>query len=207
MSSTVNTNSDAGDSHNPSSNNNTDDANTLTSQIRSGNKQSFEHLYRTYHKRLVEAAYSYTRSLPIAEEIVQEVFLRLWQNRATLEIRDSITVYLYGAVRNGGINYQRQNKVRDLAAQSISTTDTTPGMSAATPAPGSALEEQDAVRAILRVIDTLSETVREAFLLRWRHRLSYAEIAKTTGITEAAAMMRVSRAKAAIQAELGRLQK
>lgn len=205
MSSTINNSSDT--SFKNLLNNEQPSESSLVALVRQGHKPAFEHLYRTYHKKLVEAAYSYTRSLPIAEEIVQDVFLRLWQNRATWQVRDTITVYLYGAVRNGGIQYQRQNKVRERAAVNIDATGQTPGMSAGIPAPGTTLEEQDAVRVILRVVDNLSDNIREAFLLRWYHRLSYAEIANTTGITESAAMMRISRARAAIEAELNRLQK
>jgi RNA polymerase sigma-70 factor (family 1) len=73
-------------------------------------QQSFKKLYQLLFFRLYQFAYSYVHSKESAEEVVNDVFLSLWQKRKTLDAINNINVYLYVAVKNASLNWLRKNK-------------------------------------------------------------------------------------------------
>ena len=80
-------------------------------RIRAGDARAFEALFRAYVDSLCSFAYSYTDSQSAAQEIVQDLFCRLWERRDTLDVPRNVNAYLYGAVRNRAINYLRTRYV------------------------------------------------------------------------------------------------
>lgn len=73
-------------------------------------QQSFKQFYQLLFFRLYQFAYSYVHSKESAEEVVNDVFLCLWQKRKTLDTIDNINVYLYVAVKNASLNWLRKNR-------------------------------------------------------------------------------------------------
>src|SRR5437870_9246189 len=69
-------------------------------RIRAGDVDAFEALYRTYWQRLYVFAFRYVRSKEDAEEVVQDVFFRIWRGRADWVPAGAVRNYLYLAVRN-----------------------------------------------------------------------------------------------------------
>lgn len=84
----------------------------IVEAIRLDDKQAFEHLFRESYKPLTAYAFRFVRELPIAENIIQDVFLKLWQNRHDLIITTSLVHYLFRSVRNHSLNHLDKNKVR-----------------------------------------------------------------------------------------------
>ena len=72
--------------------------------IYAGNEQSLAELYRVFSKRLHHFARVITRSPEVAEEIVEDVFVKLWSNRHRINEVENLTVYLYVAVKNRSLN-------------------------------------------------------------------------------------------------------
>lgn len=66
---------------------------------------SFSHMYERFYSPLCLFACRYTGRKDIAEEIVQEVFLKLWKEREVIEIHGSLRSYLFTSVKNGSLNY------------------------------------------------------------------------------------------------------
>jgi RNA polymerase sigma factor (sigma-70 family) len=77
----------------------------LITGLQQGNKSTFDQLFRSYYSGLCTYAKSYLKSTDISEEIVQEVFVRLWEKHSKILIHTSIRAYLYQSVFNGCINY------------------------------------------------------------------------------------------------------
>lgn len=73
-------------------------------KLRSGDQKSFEKLYYDLFPALVVFAKKYMKEDGLSEDIVQEVFINLWNKLSTINIRMSIKSYLYVAVRNHAIN-------------------------------------------------------------------------------------------------------
>jgi RNA polymerase sigma-70 factor (family 1) len=72
--------------------------------IRAGNEQSLAALYRLLSSRLHHFSRVITRSAEMAEEIVEDVFVKLWSNRQQILQIENLTVYLYVAVKNRSLN-------------------------------------------------------------------------------------------------------
>lgn len=74
-------------------------------------QQAFKQLYQLLFFKLYQFSYSYVSSKESAEELANDVFLGLWQKRATLDTINNINVYLYVAVKNASLNYLRSHKM------------------------------------------------------------------------------------------------
>jgi RNA polymerase sigma-70 factor, ECF subfamily len=81
-------------------------------ELQRGNKQLFNQLFTDYYVNLCRFAYTYLKDNDISEEIVQEVFITLWEQRAALDINTSIRSFLYTSVKNRALNYIRNTKTR-----------------------------------------------------------------------------------------------
>jgi RNA polymerase sigma-70 factor, ECF subfamily len=80
------------------------DQNIDWSEIQKGNVKSFELLYYKFYKRLCLYTYSIVSDQYLTEEIVQELFIRLWQKKESIYITGSLKSYLFKAVHNESIN-------------------------------------------------------------------------------------------------------
>lgn len=88
------------------------DEQTIFEAIRRDDRRAFERIFRELYRPLTAYAFRFVRELPVAENIVQDVFLKLWQGRKELTINSSLTHYLFRSVRNHSINQLNKTKVR-----------------------------------------------------------------------------------------------
>lgn len=75
-------------------------------------EKAFEHVFKTYYKPLHAYAFTLLKEEMAAEEMVQNVFYKLWERSEALHISGSIAAYLYRAVHNQSLNYLKHQKVR-----------------------------------------------------------------------------------------------
>ena len=80
--------------------------------IRNGDHRAFEVLFKEYYFHLARFAWRYVKSKAIAEEIVQEIFSDIWENREQWEITGSVRSYLYKTVKNRSLDYLKHQRVR-----------------------------------------------------------------------------------------------
>lgn len=73
---------------------------------------AFEQVFKTHFKSLHAYAFTILKDEMAAEEMVQQVFFKLWERTATLSISGSVAAYLYRAVHNESLNYIKYQKVR-----------------------------------------------------------------------------------------------
>jgi RNA polymerase sigma-70 factor (ECF subfamily) len=85
---------------------------TVINLLREGNQQVFEKIFRLYFKSLHSYAYTFMKDDELAEEIVQNVFCRIWERRDQLKTDGSLKAYLYRSVHNESLNYLKQQKNR-----------------------------------------------------------------------------------------------
>ncbi|HNP98490.1 MAG TPA: sigma factor, partial [Bacteroidia bacterium] len=84
----------------------------IVQAIRQGDERVFESLFRNHYQPLCRYATTLVNDPDEAEEIVQQVFIQIWERRGALEINLSIQAYLYKAVRNSSLNKIKHGKVR-----------------------------------------------------------------------------------------------
>jgi RNA polymerase sigma-70 factor (family 1) len=85
----------------------------LFKEIHTGNKGAFDELFFGYHDKLLAFARQYTKQLETAEEIVSELFVKIWLKRAALLTVNNPEVYLYVAIKNACLNMIRANHKRN----------------------------------------------------------------------------------------------
>ena len=150
---------------------NTDQESELLSLLQSGERAGFNALFRKYYQPLCSHAYQYV-SFEDVEEIVQDVFLWLWQNHANLSIHTSLQAYLYRAVHLRCLSCIESQSARQRAQTQyrLQLVDTTPSGD-------EKLEARELLLRIQEAIDRLPPTYREAFVMHRFQNHSYKEIA------------------------------
>lgn len=165
--------------------------------IRTGNEQAFEALFAAYHGPLCTFAYRYVQARDIAEELVQEVFLYLWEHRAEWEERAQIRTYLFTAVRNAAVSYLRHERVVRRSAARVIEIFTRSRLTA-----DGDLRAGELAHALQRAIDRLPERCRLVFTLGREQGLTYAEIATVLGISPKTVEVQMGRAYKALRKHL-----
>lgn len=173
----------------------------LAAAIRRGDAQAFESLYRAYHAPLWRFAHLGVNSSAIAEELVQDVFLAVWQGRETWDVRATVRGWLYGAVRNRVLKHRRHAQLGERLAHDM--TDDVPGLGEPPIDSHDAVECDDLETAVARALAVLPERRRVAMTLRWKHALSPAEIARVLQTTPESVRVLLSRARADLAALIG----
>lgn len=141
------------------------------------NTAIFETAFKTHFKALHAYANTIVRDDMMAEEIVQNVFYKVWKNRETIEINQSLAAYLYRSVYHDSLNHLKHVKVKaayqSYAAQHMSNTDNA--------------TEQMKLRALEQKLDealkVLPEQCRTVFQLSRFEELRYLQIADKLGIS------------------------
>lgn len=77
-----------------------------------GDHWAFEALFREYYLPLTRFAWRYVESKAVAEELVQEIFSEIWEDRAELNITESVRSYLYKAVKHRSLNYLKHQRIQ-----------------------------------------------------------------------------------------------
>ncbi|NOW94682.1 RNA polymerase sigma-70 factor [Mucilaginibacter sp. SG564] len=80
---------------------------------------AFQKIYFLYYERLLKLACSFVKLTEVAEEIVDDVFVKAWANRAKLSEVNNLTVYLYVAVKNQSLNYNQANRIVYVDIESV----------------------------------------------------------------------------------------
>ena len=174
----------------------------LVAQIRVGDVAAFERLHEEFAPGLLAYAHSQVRSRPVAEELVQELFLNLWRYRAGWVLTRSLSAYLFGALRNRITSYRRTLAGRDELARSGDYAEARIAGLASSARADDLLREAQLQDAIDRAVASLPPRCRETFILVRQQHLSYAEAAEVMGVTVKAVEMNIVRAFAALRREL-----
>jgi len=164
------------------------------SQSRAIPDDAFDALVRAHYGRLCNFAHRYVDSRDVAEDIVQDVFARLWRQHDAFDVRDPLP-YLYQAVRNRAVTYRRQRVVRDRWREQQTLRDD----DRQEPDTASAVEVADLAEAVRRAIDALPERCRLVFTMSREQDLTYAEIARALGISVKTVETQMGRALKALR--------
>ena len=170
----------------------------LVRRIRAGDERALEVVFRSHYAGMASFVQRFVRSPDLAEELVQDVFLKLWTKREQLAEIETLRTYLFRAARNTALNYLRRMKLERRWAEEQGT-DTEP---LTTFAADDDTVEQEVATAVKQAIDRLPPRCREIFLMSRDGGLTYAEIARSLDISVKTVETQMGRALKSLRSSL-----
>ncbi|MGB0885491.1 MAG: RNA polymerase sigma-70 factor [Chitinophagales bacterium] len=159
----------------------------LTSQI------ELKNLFDKSYQYLVIKAVRIVYKQDVAEDLVQECFIKLWEKRETIDAKISIEVYLNKMIRNKCLDYLKKNKVR------LEELDENIGLAADS---DDKEEAQEIQRNIDKTLNSLPEKCRQVFVLSRFEEMSYKEISDQLDISKKTVEAHVSKALKSFRSSL-----
>lgn len=151
----------------------------LLRRIKELNSQTaFREFYNLTYDRLFRIAYYYVKQEEISQEIVLDVFLKLWEQRATLLDIRNIEDYCFILVKNASLN-QLEKEDRRLASSSNTVIDPIASGSS----PEETLISEELFARYVKALDRLPERCREIFIRIREEKQTYAEVAEALNIS------------------------
>jgi RNA polymerase sigma-70 factor (ECF subfamily) len=158
-------------------------------------QEAFERLVPAYRRRIFGLAYSILRDRGAAEDLAQEVFVKLWQSLPRYDGRAQLSTWIYAITRNAAISALRSRR-RSVSLSDPAVLEEAEGVVAAPAAP-----EDDAV--LRRHVEALPEKQRQAVTLYYMDERSVDEVAAMMGIPVNTVKTHLHRARASLAAKLG----
>lgn len=168
----------------------------LILSIKKGNQKSFELVFKSYYTRLCTYAFDYTKQLETAQDLVKDFFLHFWNNRENLEIKTSLSGYLFRSVHNHCINYLTREKNRnpEIISENLYLIELKLKQPLTTDYPIGYLLAKEMEDQILGEIEKLPGQCREIFKLSRFDDLSHKKIAEKLNISENTVKVQIYRA-------------
>ena len=156
-----------------------------------GDDSAFEYLVGKFRRPIVSFMYRMTHNQAVAEELAQEVFLRVYRSRSSYQAEAKFSTWLYRIATNLGVNHARDTRI-ERTAPSLNLdepdpeTGTTPDVADATPNVEAEILREERLAAIRQHVMALPERQRVAVLMHKYQGLDYKEIGKVLKLSESA---------------------
>jgi RNA polymerase sigma-70 factor (ECF subfamily) len=160
-------------------------------RVSEGDDQGFNYLIEKYRKPIIHFMFRMVHNQAVAEELAQEVFLRVYRSRQTYRAEARFTTWLYRIATNLGVNHARDTK-HERAAQNVyldqpdPETGTTPDVADSTPSVEHDLVRDERMRAIRQHVMALPERQRMAVLMHKYQGMDYKQIGEVLKLSESA---------------------
>jgi RNA polymerase sigma-70 factor (ECF subfamily) len=183
-----------------------DDA-AIMLELRAGNMAGFDYLIQKYRKPIVHFMYRMVHNQAVAEELAQEVFLRVYRSRETYRAEARFSTWLYRIATNLGVNYARDTR-HERSASTVyldevdSDTGTTPDVADATPGAEARLLRRERLEAIRQHVLALPERQRMAVLMHKYEGMDYKQIGDVLKLSESATKSLLFRAYQTLREKL-----
>jgi RNA polymerase sigma-70 factor, ECF subfamily len=150
----------------------------IIGRIRNGDVGQFESLFRSSYVSLVRYAKTLIKDHDTAEEIVQDLFFRIWQDKEKLNIESSLNGYLFRSVHNRCLHYIEHNKVVERHAEEMSYHQTETQES-----PSDILNYKELQEKVAMILERLPERCGRIFTMSRFEGLKYSEIAEKLSVS------------------------
>ena len=174
-------------------------------RVRTGDDAAFDHLVAKFRRPMVHFMYRMAKNQAMAEELAQEVFLRVYRSRTSYSAEAKFTTWLYRIASNLAINHARDTKQERYTA-SLDEPDEETGLKIDV-ADGHATAEQEMLRrerlaAIRKEVEALPERQRVAVLMHKYQGLDYKQIGEVLKLSESATKSLLFRAYETLREKL-----
>jgi RNA polymerase sigma-70 factor (ECF subfamily) len=176
----------------------------LVEKCLGGDQVAWEQIVRQHWRKVFNVAYKFVGSHEQAEDLTQDIFLKIFRSLETFDRRANFQTWLISVSRNLCIDHyrsvrkERQTIDRDVPAEDLSPVS-------ATASPLATLENRDLAALLRQALQTLPKSLRLAVLLRDIQELSYLEIAERLRLPEGTVKSRINRGRKELARQILRL--
>lgn len=164
---------------------------TILKLLSDGDKQAYAAIFQEYYGPLVQYARQFVGDADVAEDIVQEFFCHLWENRKRLKDIQSFKTYFYASVRNRALNYLRDRHVVSIEGFEIRKEEDFL----------MEIMEEEIYRELYAAVYKLPDKCRQIFLMKLEGQENQ-KIAFELGISEETVRSQLRRGKELLQKQL-----
>ncbi|GAF02723.1 RNA polymerase sigma-70 factor [Saccharicrinis fermentans] len=155
--------------------------------LRKGDRKIFENIFSEYYERLVRFAEGYVFDHQVSEDVVQDFFVWLWENRKSLLLRTSLKTYFFTAVRNRCFDYLKSRKVKDkyrlMCIQAVINIS------------DEEIDNSHSLQQLREAIDKLPPEMSKVFKARYYKQLKIEEVAAELEISVSTVKTQLARGK------------
>jgi len=179
----------------------------LMLRVAAGDEASFNYLAEKYHRPIIHFLFRMVGNQAIAEELAQEVFLRVYRARSSYRAEARFTTWLYRIATNLAVNYARDTR-NERAAQTVyldspdEETGATPDVADDEPTVEQRLLRDERMAAIRRHVMALPERQRMAVLMHKYQGMDYRQIGQVLKLSESATKSLLFRAYQTLRGKL-----
>jgi RNA polymerase sigma-70 factor, ECF subfamily len=175
--------------------------------LRAGNMSGFDYLIQKYRKPIINFMYRMVHNQAVAEELAQEVFLRVYRSRETYRAEARFSTWLYRIATNLGVNHARDTRHERNAStvyldEADSETGTTPDVADSTPGAEDNLLRRERLNAIRQHVLALPERQQMAVLMHKYEGMDYKQIGDVLKLSESATKSLLFRAYQTLREKL-----
>jgi RNA polymerase sigma-70 factor (ECF subfamily) len=176
-------------------------------RVKAGDQSAFDYLVQKYRRPLVSFMYRMARNTAVAEDLAQEVFLRVYRSRATYEASAKFTTWLYRIATNLAVNHARDTRhERPEVTVSLDEPDeetgTTLDVADSAVSAEEALVRRERMAAIRGKVEALPERQRLAVIMHKYQQMDYKQIAEVLKLSESATKSLLFRAYETLREQL-----
>jgi RNA polymerase sigma-70 factor (ECF subfamily) len=169
-----------------------------------GDQAAWESIVRLYRRKVFNVAYKFVGRHDQAEDLTQDVFLKLYKSLDTFDRRANFQTWLISVSRNLCIDHYRAvRKERETINRDVDPADFAPAAPDARA--DTQLEQRDRVKLLRQALDKLAPTLRTAVMLRDIQELTYQEIADRLRLPEGTVKSRINRGRTELARQIQRL--
>lgn len=172
----------------------------LVELLRADNQRAFNELFERYHSMLLKFAYSRVGEREVARDLVQTLFLDLWERRHSTQVPGEFRPYLYTIIRNRVIDHYKHQQVSQRYIDSVQSY-----LINLDEATDHLIRHRDLSALIEKEVAALPKSLRDVFELSRSSNYTRKEIAEALNITEIAVKNRMHRALDILRKALGDL--
>jgi RNA polymerase sigma-70 factor (ECF subfamily) len=176
-------------------------------RVKAGDQSAFDYLVQKYRRPLVGFMYRMARNTAVAEDLAQEVFLRVYRSRQTYEASAKFTTWLYRIATNLAVNHARDTRherpeVTISLDEPDEETGTTPDLADGTITAEEALVRRERMMAIRAKVEALPERQKMAVVMHKYQQMDYKQISEVLKLSESATKSLLFRAYETLREQL-----
>jgi RNA polymerase sigma-70 factor, ECF subfamily len=176
-------------------------------RVKAGDQSAFDYLVQKYRRPLVSFMYRMAHNTATAEDLAQEVFLRVYRSRESYEASAKFTTWLYRIATNLAVNHARDTrKERPEVTVSLDEPDEESGTTMDVPDTRLSVEQkllrEERLKGIRRRVDALPERQRLAVLMHKYQQMDYKQISEVLKLSESATKSLLFRAYETLREQL-----